>query len=194
MAFERMAQTDAADIRKGITEARNELRSADVAFNLFWETPGLTVSRPDLGEAMKTVYLAQQAVLKQELTLLADTPQAALIERLHAMAVEKRQCASGWIASLPTTCGPRWPLIVWRWRRRCRLKSLCTSAEWHPAAILLLLVAVQRDFRRRLILPLRQIAEHLQRLGAAICAARSRYATAMRSACCSPACGRCSRS
>lgn len=33
MAFERMAQTDAADIRKGITEARNELRSAGIARN-----------------------------------------------------------------------------------------------------------------------------------------------------------------
>lgn len=91
MAFERWAQTSRADIQQGIDEARGELRSADVAFNLFWETPGLTVSRPDLGEAMKKVYLAQQAVLKQELTLLADTPQTALIERLHAMAAEKRQ-------------------------------------------------------------------------------------------------------
>ncbi len=64
MAFERWAQTSRADIQQGIDEARGELRSADVAFNLFWETPGLTVSRPDLGEAMKKVYLAQQAVLK----------------------------------------------------------------------------------------------------------------------------------
>ena len=53
MAFERWAQTSRADIQQGIDEARGALRSADVAFNLVWETPGLTVSRPDLGEAMK---------------------------------------------------------------------------------------------------------------------------------------------
>lgn len=48
LAFERMAQTSRADIQQGIDEARGELRGADVAFNLFWDTPGLTVSRPEL--------------------------------------------------------------------------------------------------------------------------------------------------
>ncbi|BAO36603.1 TPA: Tar ligand binding domain-containing protein [Serratia marcescens] len=166
MAFERMAQTDAADIRKGITEARNELRSADVAFNLFWETPGLTVSRPDLGEAMKTVYLAQQAVLKQELTLLADTPQAALIERLHAMAVEKRQVRQRLDSQFAdymraTVAAHRLAVEAAVQTQKVFARLLSGTL----AAILLLLVAVQRDFRRRLILPLRQIAEHLQKVG-----------------------------
>ncbi|WP_440481519.1 methyl-accepting chemotaxis protein [Serratia marcescens] len=166
MAFERMAQTDAADIRKGITAARNELRSADVAFNLFWETPGLTVSRPDLGEAMKTVYLAQQAVLKQELTLLADTPQAALIERLHAMAVEKRQVRQRLDSQFAdymraTVAAHRLAVEAAVQTQKVFARLLSGTL----AAILLLLVAVQRDFRRRLILPLRQIAEHLQKVG-----------------------------
>ncbi|WP_049222295.1 Tar ligand binding domain-containing protein, partial [Serratia marcescens] len=166
MAFERMAQTDAADIRKGITEARNELRSADVAFNLFWETPGLTVSRPDLGEAMKTVYLAQQAVLKQELTLLADTPQAALIERLHAMAAEKRQVRQRLDSQFAdymraTVAAHRLAVEAAVQTQKVFARLLSGTL----AAILLLLVAVQRDFRRRLILPLRQIAEHLQKVG-----------------------------
>ena len=166
MAFERMAQTDAADIRKGITEARNELRSADVAFNLFWETPGLTVSRPDLGEAMKKVYLAQQAVLKQELTLLADTPQAALIERLHAMAAEKRQVRQRLDSQFAdymraTVAAHRLAVEAAVQTQKVFARLLSGTL----AAILLLLVAVQRDFRRRLILPLRQIAEHLQKVG-----------------------------
>lgn len=132
MAFERMAQTDAADIRKGITEARNELRSADVAFNLFWETPGLTVSRPDLGEAMKTVYLAQQAVLKQELTLLADTPQAALIERLHAMAAEKRQVRQRLDSQFADYMRHGGRSSSGGGGGGADTKSLCTPAEWHP--------------------------------------------------------------
>ncbi|MGS4233011.1 methyl-accepting chemotaxis protein [Serratia marcescens] len=166
MAFERMAQTDAADIRQGIIEARNELRSADVAFNLFWETPGLTVSRPDLGEAMKKVYLAQQAVLKQELTLLADTPQVALIERLHAMAAEKRQVRQrldSQFADYMRATVAAHRLAVEEAEQTQKVFARLLSGTL--AAILLLLVAVQRDFRRRLILPLRQIAEHLQKVG-----------------------------
>ncbi|EPF7467166.1 Tar ligand binding domain-containing protein [Serratia marcescens] len=165
MAFERMAQTDAADIRQGIIEARNELRSADVAFNLFWETPGLTVSRPDLGEAMKKVYLAQQAVLKQELTLLADTPQAVLIERLHAMAAEKRQVRQrlSQFADYMRATVAAHRLAVEEAEQTQKVFARLLSGTL--AAILLLLVAVQRDFRRRLILPLRQIAEHLQKVG-----------------------------
>ncbi|MCP1107329.1 methyl-accepting chemotaxis protein [Serratia nevei] len=166
MAFERMAQTDAADIRQGIIEARNELRSADVAFNQFWDTPGLTVTRPDLGEAMKKVYLAQQAVLKQELTLLADTPQAALIERLHAMAAEKRQVRQrldNQFADYMRATVAAHRLAVEEAEQTQQVFARLLSGTL--AAILLLLVAVQRDFRRRLILPLRQIAEQLQKVG-----------------------------
>ncbi|MGL1814074.1 UNVERIFIED_CONTAM: HAMP domain-containing protein [Serratia marcescens] len=166
MAFERMAQTSRADIQQGIDEARGELRSADVAFNLFWETPGLTVSRPDLGEAMKKVYLAQQAVLKQELTLLADTPQAALIERLHAMAAEKRQVRQrldNQFADYMRATVAAHRLAVEEAEQTQKVFARLLSGTL--AAILLLLVAVQRDFRRRLILPLRQIAAHLQKVG-----------------------------
>ncbi len=166
MAFERWAQTSRADIQLGIDEARGELRSADVAFNLFWETPGLTVSRPDLGEAMKKVYLAQQAVLKQELTLLADTPQAALIERLHAMAAEKRQVRQrldNQFADYMRATVAAHRLAVEEAEQTQKVFARLLSGTL--AAILLLLVAVQRDFRRRLILPLRQIAEHLQKVG-----------------------------
>ncbi|HGM5290044.1 Tar ligand binding domain-containing protein [Serratia ureilytica] len=166
MAFERWAQTSRADIQQGIDEARGELRSADVAFNLFWETPGLTVSRPDLGEAMKKVYLAQQAVLKQELTLLADTPQAALIERLHAMAAEKRQVRQrldNQFADYMRATVAAYRLAVEEAEQTQKVFARLLSGTL--AAILLLLVAVQRDFRRRLILPLRQIAEHLQKVG-----------------------------
>lgn len=166
MAFERWAQTSRADIQQGIDEARGELRSADVAFNLFWETPGLTVSRPDLGEAMKKVYLAQQAVLKQELTLLADTPQAALIERLHAMAAEKRQVRQrldNQFADYMRATVAAHRLAVEEAEQTQKVFARLLSGTL--AAILLLLVAVQRDFRRRLILPLRQIAEHLQKVG-----------------------------
>ncbi|QJU38111.1 methyl-accepting chemotaxis protein [Serratia marcescens] len=166
MAFERMAQTSRADIQQGIDEARGELRGADVAFNLFWETPGLTVSRPDLGEAMKKVYLAQQAVLKQELTLLADTPQAALIERLHAMAAEKRQVRQrldNQFADYMRATVAAHRLAVEEAEQTQKVFARLLSGTL--AAILLLLVAVQRDFRRRLILPLRQIAEHLQKVG-----------------------------
>ncbi|WP_380828106.1 MULTISPECIES: methyl-accepting chemotaxis protein [Serratia] len=166
MAFERWAQTSRADIQQGIDEARGELRSADVAFNLFWETPGLTVSRPDLGEAMKKVYLAQQAVLKQELTLLADTPQTALIERLHAMATEKRQVRQrldNQFADYMRATVAAHRLAVEEAEQTQKVFARLLSGTL--AAILLLLVAVQRDFRRRLILPLRQIAEHLQKVG-----------------------------
>ncbi|MBH2516931.1 methyl-accepting chemotaxis protein [Serratia ureilytica] len=166
MAFERWAQTSRADIQQGIDEARGELRSADVAFNLFWETPGLTVSRPDLGEAMKKVYLAQQAVLKQELTLLADTPQAALIERLHAMAAEKRQVRQrldNQFADYMRATVAAHRLAVEEAEQTQKVFARLLSGTL--AAILLLLVAVQRDFRRRLVLPLRQIAEHLQKVG-----------------------------
>ncbi|MCH6193857.1 methyl-accepting chemotaxis protein [Serratia sp. X10] len=166
MAFERMAQTSRADIQQGIDEARGELRSADVAFNLFWETPGLTVSRPDLGEAMKKVYLAQQAVLKQELTLLADTPQAALIERLHAMAAEKRQVRQrldNQFADYMRATVAAHRLAVEEAEQTQKVFARLLSGTL--AAILLLLVAVQRDFRRRLILPLREIAAHLQKVG-----------------------------
>ncbi|BEN09225.1 methyl-accepting chemotaxis protein [Serratia marcescens] len=166
MAFERWAQTSRADIQQGIDEARGELRSADVAFNLFWETPGLTVSRPDLGEAMKKVYLAQQAVLKQELTLLADTPQTALIERLHAMAAEKRQVRQrldNQFADYMRATVAAHRLAVEEAEQTQKVFARLLSGTL--AAILLLLVAVQRDFRRRLILPLRQIAEHLQKVG-----------------------------
>ena len=166
MAFERWAQTSRADIQQGIDEARGELRSADVAFNLFWETPGLTVSRPDLGEAMKKVYLAQQAVLKQELTLLADTPQTALIERLHAMAAEKRQVRQrldNQFADYMRATVAAHRLAVEEAQQTQKVFARLLSGTL--AAILLLLVAVQRDFRRRLILPLRQIAEHLQKVG-----------------------------
>ncbi|HFF9478181.1 TPA: methyl-accepting chemotaxis protein [Serratia marcescens] len=166
MAFERWAQTSRADIQQGIDEARGELRSADVAFNLFWETPGLTVSRPDLGEAMKKVYLAQQAVLKQELTLLADTPQTALIERLHAMAAEKRQVRQrldNQFADYMRATVAAHRLAVEEAEQTQKVFARLLSGTL--AAILLLLVAVQRDFLRRLILPLRQIAEHLQKVG-----------------------------
>ncbi|MBH3084198.1 methyl-accepting chemotaxis protein [Serratia bockelmannii] len=166
MAFERWAQTSRADIQQGIDEARGELRSADVAFNLFWETPGLTVSRPDLGEAMKKVYLAQQAVLKLELTLLADTPQTALIERLHAMATEKRQVRQrldNQFADYMRATVAAHRLAVEEAEQTQKVFARLLSGTL--AAILLLLVAVQRDFRRRLILPLRQIAEHLQKVG-----------------------------
>ncbi|HGM4943561.1 methyl-accepting chemotaxis protein [Serratia marcescens] len=166
MAFERWAQTSRADIQQGIDEARGELRSADVAFNLFWETPGLTVSRPDLGEAMKKVYLAQQAVLKLELTLLADTPQTALIERLHAMAAEKRQVRQrldNQFADYMRATVAAHRLAVEEAEQTQKVFARLLSGTL--AAILLLLVAVQRDFRRRLILPLRQIAEHLQKVG-----------------------------
>ncbi|MBH3264191.1 Tar ligand binding domain-containing protein [Serratia marcescens] len=166
MAFERWAQTSRADIQQGIDEARGELRSADVAFNLFWETPGLTVSRPDLGEAMKKVYLAQQAVLKQELTLLADTPQTALIERLHAMAAEKRQVRQrldNQFADYMRATVAAHRLAVEEAEQTQKVFARLLSGTL--AAILLLLVAVQRDFHRRLILPLRQIAEHLQKVG-----------------------------
>ncbi|HBH6890135.1 methyl-accepting chemotaxis protein [Serratia bockelmannii] len=166
MAFERWAQTSRADIQQGIDEARGEVRSADVAFNLFWETPGLTVSRPDLGEAMKKVYLAQQAVLKQELTLLADTPQTALIERLHAMAAEKRQVRQrldNQFADYMRATVAAHRLAVEEAEQTQKVFARLLSGTL--AAILLLLVAVQRDFRRRLILPLRQIAEHLQKVG-----------------------------
>ena len=166
MAFERWAQTSRADIQQGIDEARGELRSADVAFNLFWETPGLTVSRPDLGEAMKKVYLAQQAVLKLELTLLADTPQTALIERLHSMATEKRQVRQrldNQFADYMRATVAAHRLAVEEAEQTQKVFARLLSGTL--AAILLLLVAVQRDFRRRLILPLRQIAEHLQKVG-----------------------------
>ncbi|AGE16158.1 methyl-accepting chemotaxis protein [Serratia marcescens] len=166
MAFERMAQTSRADIQQGIDEARGELRGADVAFNLFWDTPGLTVSRPELGEAMKKVYLAQQRVLKQELTLLAETPQASLIERLHAMAAEKRQMRQrldGQFADYMRATVAAHRLAVEEAEQTQKVFARLLSGTL--AAILLLLLAVQRDFRRRLILPLRQIAEHLQKVG-----------------------------
>ncbi|MGG4586377.1 methyl-accepting chemotaxis protein [Serratia nematodiphila] len=166
MAFERMAQTSRADIQQGIGEARGELRGADVAFNLFWETPGLTVSHPELGEAMKKVYLAQQRVLKQELALLADTPQAALIERLHAMAAEKRQVRQrldSQFADYMRATVAAHRLAVEEAEQTQKVFARLLSGTL--AAILLLLVAVQRDFRRRLILPLRQIAAHLQKVG-----------------------------
>ncbi|MCC4106665.1 methyl-accepting chemotaxis protein [Serratia ureilytica] len=166
MAFERWAQVSRAEIQQGIDEARGELRSADVAFNLFWDTPGLTVSRPDLGEAMKKVYLAQQRVLKQELTLLADTPQAALIEQLHAMAAEKRQVRQrldNQFADYMRATVAAHRLAVEEAEQTQKVFARLLSGTL--AAILLLLVAVQRDFRRRLILPLRQIAEHLQKVG-----------------------------
>ncbi|BEM60694.1 methyl-accepting chemotaxis aspartate transducer [Serratia marcescens] len=166
MAFERWAQVSRADIQQGIDEARGELRSADVAFNLFWDTPGLTVSRPELGEAMKKVYLAQQSVLKQELTLLADTPQAALIERLHAMAAEKRQVRQrldSQFADYMRATVAAHRLAVEEAEQTQKVFARLLSGTL--AAILLLLVAVQRDFRRRLILPLRQIAEHLKKVG-----------------------------
>ncbi|WGL90933.1 methyl-accepting chemotaxis protein [Serratia marcescens] len=166
LAFERMAQTSRADIQQGIDEARGELRGADVAFNLFWDTPGLTVSRPELGEAMKKVYLAQQRVLKQELTLLAEMPQASLIERLHAMAAEKRQVRQrldGQFADYMRATVAAHRLAVEEAEQTQKVFARLLSGTL--AAILLLLVAVQRDFRRRLILPLRQIAEHLQKVG-----------------------------
>ncbi|RTG61507.1 HAMP domain-containing protein, partial [Serratia marcescens] len=166
LAFERMAQTSRAEIQQGIDEARGELRGADVAFNLFWDTPGLTVSRPELGEAMKKVYLAQQRVLKQELTLLAETPQASLIERLHAMAAEKRQVRQrldGQFADYMRVTVAAHRLAVEEAEQTQKVFARLLSGTL--AAILLLLLAVQRDFRRRLILPLRQITEHLQKVG-----------------------------
>ena len=98
----------------------------------------LTVSRPDLGEAIK-VYLAQQAVLKQELTLLDDTPRRRWIERLHAMAAEKAVCDRADGTSLPDY-RPR-PPTVRQWKAS-RPKKFARLLSGTLAAILLLLVAV----------------------------------------------------
>ncbi|CAI0820904.1 Serine chemoreceptor protein [Serratia entomophila] len=166
MAFERMAPTAAADIRQGIHQARSELRSADVAFNLFWATPGLTVSRPELGEAMKKVYLAQQRVLKRELALLETAPQATLLDSLHQMMAEKsgvRQRLDAQFADYMKATVVNHRLALEEAQQTQRVFARLLSGTL--AAILALLVLVHRDFRRRLITPLRQVADHLQKVG-----------------------------
>ncbi len=166
LAFELVVNGGQADIKGSLAEARNELNVADKAFELFWTIPGLTVSRPELGEAMKKVYLAQQDILNREITLVETTPVAALLDSLHQLAAEKRQVRqtldsqfSDYMAA--TQANHRAALNDAKQNQQLFIRLLAGTL----VVIAGLFLWVHRGFRTRLVAPLRQVSEHLQKIG-----------------------------
>lgn len=166
LAFELMVNAGQAEIQQGLTEARDELRTADRAFDLYWTIPGLTLSNPELGEAMKKAYLGQQTMLKREIALLETTPVAALLGELHQLAAEKRQARQNldnqfadYMAA--TQANHRAALSSAQQSQKLFIRLLAGTL----VAISVLFLWVHRGFRQRLVQPLQQISEHLQKIG-----------------------------
>lgn len=166
LVFEQVVKGGQADIKQSLAEARNELNTADKAFNLFWTIPGLTVSRPELGEAMKKVYLAQQTLLNREMSLVETTPVAALLGSLHQLSAEKRQIRqdldsqfSDYMAA--TQANHRAALNGAKQSQQQFIRLLAGTL----VVIVGLFLWVHRSFRNRLVMPLLQVSEHLQKIG-----------------------------
>ncbi|WP_072010953.1 MULTISPECIES: methyl-accepting chemotaxis protein [unclassified Serratia (in: enterobacteria)] len=166
LAFELMVNAGQAEIQQGLTEARDELRTADRAFDLYWAIPGLTLSNPELGEAMKKAYLGQQTMLKREIALLETTPVAALLGELHQLAAEKRQARQNLDSQFAdymaaTQANHRAALSSAQQSQKLFIRLLAGTL----VAISVLFLWVHRGFRQRLVQPLQQISEHLQKIG-----------------------------
>ncbi|WP_431224094.1 methyl-accepting chemotaxis protein [Serratia sp. L9] len=166
LAFEQMVKDDQADVRQSLAEARNELDTAEKAFNLFWSIPGLTVSSPELGEAMKKVYLAQQALLNREMSLVETTPVAALLGSLHQLGAEKRQIRQDLDSQFSDY------MAATQANHRAAFNSAKQSQQQFIrllAGTLVVIVGlflwVHRSFRNRLVMPLLQVSEYLQKIG-----------------------------
>lgn len=166
LAFELSINGAQVEIKQSLAEVRNELNVADKAFDLFWSIPGLTVTRPALGEAMKKVYLAQQALLKREITLVETTPAAALLGSLHQLTAEKRQVRQ----TLDNQFADY--MAATQANHRAALENAQQSQQLFTrllagtlVAIVGLFLWVHRGFRSRLVLPLHQVSEHLQKIG-----------------------------
>ena len=166
LAFETVAKEGQIDIKQSLVEVRNELDAADKAFELFWNLPGLTVSRPELGEAMKQVYLAQQAVLSHEVTLIEKTPATEVLKVLHQLTAEKRQVRQNLDKQFADY------MAATQANHRAVFEDAQASQQLFVrllagtlVVIVGLLVWVHRGFRNRLVVPLRQVSEHLQKIG-----------------------------
>jgi methyl-accepting chemotaxis protein-4 (peptide sensor receptor) len=166
LALELMVNADRVDIQQGLADARNELSTADRAFDLYWAIPGLTLTNPELGEAMKKAYLGQQTMLKREIALVETTPVAALLGELHQLTAEKRQARQnldGQFADymVATQANHRAALSSAQQNQQLFIRLLAGTL----VAITGLFLWVHRGFRHRLVLPLQQISEHLQKIG-----------------------------
>lgn len=166
LAFELMINAEQVDIKQGLTEVRNELSAADRAFDLFWTIPGLTVSNPELGEAVKKAYLGQQTMLKREITLVETTPAAALLGSLHQLGEEKQQARKNLDSQFASY------MAATQANHRVALSSAQQSQQLFVRLLAGTLVAiaglflwVHRSFRSRLVQPLMQVSEHLQKIG-----------------------------
>ncbi|WP_337261567.1 MULTISPECIES: methyl-accepting chemotaxis protein [unclassified Serratia (in: enterobacteria)] len=166
LAFELMVNAEQVDMKQGLTEVRNELSTADRAFDLFWTIPGLTLANPELGEAMKKAYLGQQTMLKREIALLETTPVAGLLGSLHQLSAEKRQARQNLDSQFADY------MAATQANHRAALSSAQQSQQLFVRLLAGTLVAiaglflwVHRSFRSRLVQPLRQVSEHLQKIG-----------------------------
>ncbi|MHA7844969.1 methyl-accepting chemotaxis protein [Serratia sp. D1N4] len=166
LALELMVNADRVDIPQGLADARNELSTADRAFDLYWAIPGLTLTNPELGEAMKKAYLGQQTMLKREIALVETTPVAALLGELHQLTAEKRQARQNLDRQfadymVATEANHRAALSSAQQNQQLFIRLLAGTL----VAIIGLFLWVHRAFRHRLVLPLQQISEHLQKIG-----------------------------
>ncbi|MFZ1873369.1 MAG: methyl-accepting chemotaxis protein [Chania sp.] len=166
LALELMVNADRVDIPQGLADARNELSTADRAFDLYWAIPGLTLTNPELGEAMKKAYLGQQTMLKREIALVETTPVAALLGELHQLTAEKRQARQNLDSQfadymIATQANHRAALSSAQQNQQLFIRLLAGTL----VAITGLFLWVHRGFRHRLVLPLLQISEHLQKIG-----------------------------
>jgi len=166
LALELMVNADRVDIQQGLADARNELSTADRAFDLYWAIPGLTLTNPELGEAMKKAYLGQQTMLKREIALVETTPVAALLGELHQLTAEKRQARQNLDSQfadymVATQANHRAALSSAQQNQQLFIRLLAGTL----VAITGLFLWIHRGFRHRLVLPLQQISEHLQKIG-----------------------------
>ncbi|AHG20678.1 chemotaxis protein [Chania multitudinisentens RB-25] len=155
-----------ADVKQGLAEARSELSLAEREFELFLDIPGVTAARPELGETMKKIYLAQQNVLKREMVLVETTPAAALLDALRQLGAEKQQARQNLDRHFTdymaiTQTNHREALSNAERNQQLFIRLLAGTL----VVISILFLWVHRGFRNRLIQPLRQVSEHLQKIG-----------------------------
>lgn len=166
LTFELMVNAEQVDIKQGVTEVRNELNAADRAFDLFWSIPGLTLANPELAEAMKKAYLGQQSMLKREIALVETTPMATLLGALHQLGAEKRQARQNLDSQFAdymaaTQANHRAAFSSAQQNQQLFVRLLAGTL----VAIAGLFLWVHLSLRSRLVQPLQQVSEHLQKIG-----------------------------
>lgn len=166
LTFELMVNAEQVDIKQGVTEVRNELSAADRAFDLFWSIPGLTLANPELAEAMKKAYLGQQSMLKREIALVETTSMATLLGALHQLGAEKRLARQNLDSQFAdymaaTQANHRAAFSSAQQNQQLFVRLLAGTL----VAIAGLFLWVHLSLRSRLVQPLQQVSEHLQKIG-----------------------------